>query len=228
MSEEDKASYSATLEQLFLARQTPLGVSTFPHICGCQSQSCIADIEKEYEDIRSCLIAPSDALPRRRAGVEKDWWTPELTQLKDQSVAIHQLWLNEDRPRQGTTYLERLRVRAAYKNALRQAKKAPKQAAWNRLHSAMATQDTDSFWKWWRSIYNKNKSQLSPVVDGHSSRELRVPSNNLLRQIANQIIAQRLMNSIPGHPSLTKNIVNFLKTILIVVTVHNTFSHLTK
>ena len=78
--------------------------------------------------------------------------------------------MNEGRPRQGPTFLERLRVRAAYKNAIRHAKTAPKQAAWNRLHSAMTTQDTDSFWKCWRSVYSGNKNPLPPVVDGHSSK----------------------------------------------------------
>ena len=78
--------------------------------------------------------------------------------------------MNEGRPRQGPTYSERLRVRAAYKHSIRLAKKAPKQAAWNSLHTAMESQNTDSFWKWWKSIYNKNKTQLPPVVNGHSSK----------------------------------------------------------
>ena len=29
---------------------------------------------------------------------------------------------------------------------------------------------TASFWKWWRSVYGKNKSQIPPVVDGQSSK----------------------------------------------------------
>ena len=73
--------------------------------------------------------------------------------------------------RQGPTYQERLRVRATYKHAIRSAKKAPKQAVWNRLHSAMESQDKNSFWKWWRSIYGKNKNQFAPAVDGHSTKE---------------------------------------------------------
>ena len=171
MSENDKNKYSSRLEELLMARQTSLSVSSCRHVCGCRSQSCIDDIEREYEEIRSCLISASNSLPRKQMGFEKDWWTPELTQLRDQSIAIQQLWLNEGRPRQGPTYQERLRVRASYKNAIRLAKKAPKQAAWNRLHTSMETQDTDSFWKMWRSVYNKNKSHVPPVVDGHSSKD---------------------------------------------------------
>ena len=51
------------------------------------------------------------------------------------------------------------------------AKKAPKQAAWNRLHSDLVSNDANSFWKRWRGLYGKNKSQFAPVVDGHSSKE---------------------------------------------------------
>ena len=170
ISVSDKASYSSSLEQLLLSRSTPLGVSSCHQICGCRSQSCIDDIEREYKEIRTSLVSAAVSLPRIRPGVEKDWWTPELTLLRDQSVAIHQLWLSEGRPRQGPTYQERLRVRAAYKCAIRLAKKSPKQKAWNRLHTAMEAQDNDSFWKWWKSIYNKNKTPLPPVVDGQSSK----------------------------------------------------------
>ena len=170
MSLTEKANYSSSLEQMLLQRQTPLSVSSCRHVCGCRSQSCLDDIQKEYNDIRSFLISASNSLPRKRAGVEKDWWTNELTQLRDQSIAIQELWISESRPRQGPTYMERLRVRAAYKNAIRLAKKAPKQAAWNRLHSAMETQDTGSFWKCWRSVYSKKASNFPPVVDGHSSK----------------------------------------------------------
>ena len=170
LSDQDKLSYSSSLEHLLMRRQAQLGVSSCLHACGCRSQTCLDNIQKEYEEICSCLITASKSLPRKREGVEKDWWSPELTRLRDQSIAIHELWINEGRPRQGSTYIERLRVRAVYKNAIRLAKKAPKQAAWNRLHSALETKDTNSFWKCWRSVYSSKKSSIPPVVDGHSSK----------------------------------------------------------
>ena len=61
-------------------------------------------------------------------------------------------------------------MRALYKKSIRLAKRAPKQAAWNRLHAAMETQDTDSFWKWWRSVYGKNINRSSPVINGQTSK----------------------------------------------------------
>ena len=35
----------------------------------------------------------------------------------------------------------------------------------------MESQNTDAFWKWWKSVYCNNKSQVPPVVEGHSSKE---------------------------------------------------------
>ena len=171
VSQKAKDDYSFSLEELLLQRSEPLRVSSCQHSCGCDSQICRDDIQNEYDEIRSCILSASKHLPKTSAGLEKDWWSSELTQLRDQSIAIQELWIYEGRPRQGPTCQERLRVRAAYKNSIRAAKKAPKQAAWNRLHTAMESQDTDSFWKWWRSIYGKKKRHFAPVVDGHSTKE---------------------------------------------------------
>ena len=67
--------------------------------------------------------------------------------------------------------MERVRVRAAYKRAIRAAQRAPKQASWDRLHSSLAEKDTSSFWQSWKGLYNKNKSHLAPVVNGCSSKQ---------------------------------------------------------
>ena len=79
--------------------------------------------------------------------------------------------MSQGRPHQGPIHGERLRIRAAYKQAIRIAQREPMQATWDRLHSSLADDDTNSFWKSWRKIYNKNKGHLSPVVEGCSSGE---------------------------------------------------------
>ena len=94
-----------------------------------------------------------------------------LTQLKNQHMDIHRLWSSEGKPKQGHTHFERLRVRCAYKKAIKDAQKAPKVEAWSRLHSAMATNDTDKFWKSWKTLYAKNKTHLPPVVEGQASKD---------------------------------------------------------
>ena len=103
--------------------------------------------------------------------MEKSWWTPSLANLKRKSIEIHQVWKDQGKPRGGPIQQERLRVRAAYRAELKRAQRAPKQQAWNRMHSAMASNDTDKFWKSWRTLYSKNKTHLPPVVDGKSDEK---------------------------------------------------------
>ena len=127
-------------------------------------------IQEEYDCLLSCLKHADAPLPRHKPGVEKDWWTPNLTHLRNQSIDIHRRWEAEGKPRQGLLHLERLRIRSSYKKAIRDAQRAPKQEAWNRLHSTMLSNDKDTFWKSWRTLYAKNKSSFPTVVDGHSSK----------------------------------------------------------
>ena len=82
-------------------------------------------------------------------------------------------------------------MRAAYKREIRSAKKAPKQEAWDRLHSDMISNDTAAFWKRWRSIYGKNTNHFSPVIDGKSSKE----------DITNAFQSAFMQNSKPNNPT---------------------------
>ena len=171
LSEQTKKEYALRLERLLLDRQSPLFVTQCEHACGCKDARCLESIQQEYDDISNCISVASTSLPRGSTGVEKDWWSPALTQLRNQSIDIHALWIWEGRPRQGPTFHERLRVRAAYKHSIRVAKKAPKLAVWNKLHTAMANEDTVSFWKWWRDIYANGKNKVAPVVNGQTTKE---------------------------------------------------------
>ena len=139
--------------------------------CICDNNQCHESIQSEYDNIVSSLKRADFPLPRHKPGAAKDWWTEGLTALKQKSIEIHSLWKKEGCPRQGPIHTERIRVRASYKSALRNAQRAPKQAAWDRLHSALSHNETTAFWKHWRQIYNKNKCDLPPVVDGVSAEK---------------------------------------------------------
>ena len=139
--------------------------------CRCDDSACQQAIQEEYDFLTQCVKDADSFLPRHKPGVEKDWWTADLTDLRRQSMEAQTLWVNQGRPRQGPAHEERLRVRALYKRAIRAAQRAPKQKAWDRLHSDLSQKDTNSFWKSWKTIYNKNKSHLAPVVNGCSSKQ---------------------------------------------------------
>ena len=59
LSRTEKNNYSSILEELLLQRQTPLAVSSCPYPCGCESQLCHDDIQREYDEIRSCILSAS-------------------------------------------------------------------------------------------------------------------------------------------------------------------------
>ena len=139
--------------------------------CHCEMQQCKTAIQSHYDFLINSLTRAAAPLPRSKSGVEKSWWSPTLTNLRSQSIEIHKLWLDQGKPHTGPIQQERLRVRASYKKALKMAQRAPKQEAWNRLHTTMASNDRDKFWKSWRSLYSKNKSHLSPVVDGKTTKK---------------------------------------------------------
>ena len=136
------------------------------HRCMCSNQSCQQSLQTEYDFLINCLKNADSILPRAKPGIQKDWWTSTLTDLRNKSIEVHSIWVNEGRPHQGPIHDERVRVRANYKHALRSAQRAPKQAAWDRLHLSLTQSDTNHFWKSWRHLYNKDKGQLAPVVNG--------------------------------------------------------------
>ena len=162
-------AYTSRLQVLIDSLPEPEVVVNCSATCTCTNDSCFESVQKEYDDLLNCLRVADSSLPRFKTGLSRDWWSKELDELKSKSIDIHSAWKNAGRPRQGPLHTERLKVRAAYKSALRKAQRAPKQALWDRIHMSLASNDTNSFWKSWRRLYNKNKSELPPVVNGISS-----------------------------------------------------------
>ena len=152
------------------SQSSPISSLNCTRKCHCNNLSCHEVIQDEYDSILSCLTQAATSLPRHKPGVEKDWWTQNLTDLRNQSMDIHRRWTSMGKPRHGPINQERIRIKALYKKAIRDAQKRPKKEAWNRLHTAMVSNDTDKFWPSWRVLYSKNKSAFPPVVDGLTSK----------------------------------------------------------
>ena len=121
MTDLHKEKYAENVERLLLEHQSQAPILICENVCHCSNNHCRVFIQNEYDAIVSALTQASKHLPKSTKGVEKDWWTDNLTKLRDQSLAIQSLWIAEGRPRHGPTHSERLRVRAAYKSELRRA-----------------------------------------------------------------------------------------------------------
>ena len=130
LSTEQLQQYANKLSELLERIPSPLSLSECHTSCHCSMGTCQRYIQAEYDCLLSCLNKAAAHLPRHRPGVEKGWWTPNLTILH-QSIEIHRRWEAMGKPHQGVIHLERLRIRSSYKQAIRYAQKAPKQQAWN-------------------------------------------------------------------------------------------------
>ena len=162
-SNEQKTNYKNRLSQLLMETPSLLPVCENVH---CKTEACQLNIQSEYENLMRLIKEADKCLPRHKPGVQKPWWTDELSSLRQKNIDIHRLWLAEGKPRSGPTNVERLKVKAEYKKGIKRAQTSPNQTCWDRLHSAMTSKDTCRFWKSWKTIYSKNKSDLHPVVDG--------------------------------------------------------------
>ena len=169
LTDSDKSCYTRRLSDISATHISPIHAFNCHHTCVCDSSSCHQLLQAEYDHLIHCLKDADKCLPRFKPGTEKDWWTEDLALLRNKSKEIHSIWQNAGRPRHGPLHMERLGARAAYKRAIRNAQRAPKQKAWDRMHSNLAEKDTNSFWQSWRKLYNKNKGHLAPVVGGCSS-----------------------------------------------------------
>jgi len=121
LAEGEDKNYPSRLEELTISRRQALAMN-----------------EDNYRN-QGQGVRPKVRTGQTNRGLEmtlnqqnEPWWSSDLSQLRDQSIAIQNLWISEGRPRHGPTYLERLRVKAAYKRSIRAAKTAFKQAAWVR------------------------------------------------------------------------------------------------
>ena len=166
-SEEQKSAYRNRLNDLLYQEASNITDCNTVH---CRRPQCIESIQREYDHITESITTADKILPRHKPGVQKHWWTEELTALRNQSIEIHRLWQTEGKPRSGQTNAERLRVRAAYRHAIKAAQRAPKQTCWNRVHGAFVSKNTTEFWSSWKRMYSKNKSDLHTVVDGKTTK----------------------------------------------------------
>ena len=93
-SNEQKANYKNRLAQQLGESPSLLPVCSNIH---CKTESCQTNIQAEYDNIMRQIKVADECLPRLRPGVQKSWWTDELTSLRQRSIDIHRLWLAEGR-----------------------------------------------------------------------------------------------------------------------------------
>ena len=141
-TEEQKSAYKNCLSNLLIQSPGHLLCCDKKH---CIDPQCLSGIQQEYDLITNLVTEADKILPRHKPGVQKHWWSDELSRIRNQSIEIHRLWRAEGRPGSGPTNFERLRVRAEYRRAIKATQRAPKQAWWNRIHGPRRSFGNNSF-----------------------------------------------------------------------------------
>jgi hypothetical protein len=134
----------------------------------CNEDQCKTNIECEYENIVHAMKRADSFLPRYKSGTGKHWWTETLSDLKKQSIETHEKWKACGKPRSGSVHEERLRCRAKYRKAIKDAQKSTTEGEREAMIESMASKDTIQFWQSWRRLNNKNGNNPSPTIDGKS------------------------------------------------------------
>lgn len=158
----DPSNYSSTTSSC-LSR---INIPTEALLCctpGCTNHCGELDIY--YTDIVNCLSHAAEVcVPSVRVGVEKQWWTPELDDLKQECIAATDLWRHSGCPRSGDINAYRIRLKLRYKNAIKEAALNQEADLNDSLFEHLCRKDNTSFWKAWRKRFcMKNLKPISQL-----------------------------------------------------------------
>ena len=125
------------------------------------------DIDVFYcEIVRMLQLAAEKTVPKRKTNFYKYWWDQELDLLKEQSIQAHQVWSQAGRARHVDIFNEMKKCKLSYKHAIRTKEHQSQQHFSDALNDALLSKDINSFWKSWRSKFNRNKRRCAEVIDG--------------------------------------------------------------
>ena len=165
----------------------------------CDNCDCIIALETFYKDIIGAIEMADRSLPRKRHGLAKPFWSPELTDLKKKSLDAHNLWKNCNCPRSGPIYHEKLQTNYNYKLQLRKSKAETNRSMSAQISNNLLNKDSTGFWRSWNQI-NGGSEPPSSMIDGsmnyddiancfsrtYSSIYTDSPANCVLREKFNQ------------------------------------------
>ena len=102
-------------------------------------------------------------LPRTTPGVQKSFWTYELSDLKQKSIECCKNWRAYGCPKSGPVYLCKLDCTSKYKLAVRWAKREFTSHANDNLYSDLTAHNSQSFWKTWRNRCKEADSSVTRI-----------------------------------------------------------------
>jgi len=128
----------------------------------CNAQFCVNYV---YDCMVNALSASAEAwVPRTKPGFYRVWWNDTLTELKRESVEVHDLWKISGRPKQGDVFMRIKRAKIAYKQAIKINRVDEESYFSNELNDLLLNKDVPGFGRSWNAKIGGAKT--SPVIDG--------------------------------------------------------------
>ena len=115
------------------------------------------------------MCVADSVLPRQKHGVKKQFWSEELSRLKQRSVDAFQLWNLAGRPMSGIVFVEKNAAHLSYKRAIRRAKSEAGSCQSDELCYNLLSHDTNKFWKNWNRMESRNNGVS--CIDGKISHK---------------------------------------------------------
>ena len=94
----------------------------------------------------------------------RPFWSPELSNLKQQSFMRHKAWVENGKPATGPVHDAYISSHSNYRRKLRQEKRSKLQAANDKLFGSLIDKNTTRFWRTWKSL-SQSKDPLPPQID---------------------------------------------------------------
>lgn len=128
-----------------------------------QSDEVCAFFDNIYTRSVDALRSASElCIPRIPQYSLKAWWNSDLTKLKNQSIATHQIWIAAGKPRVGLIFDSKNKDKINYKSAIKKFKNASAATISDKLHESLIYKNPTSFWKTWKSkVCKTNKNKIS-------------------------------------------------------------------
>ena len=138
-----------------------------PHIVHgdhiCNSHEHLIEIERYYVDIIQSIHSADLLLPRCRPKTGKGFWNEELTSLKNSSIAAHDLWKLNGRPRTGPIFDAKKHAHFRFKLGIGNAKREFNQDRVDRLNENLSSGDVNKFWRSFKYLNGSKSSQTTRI-----------------------------------------------------------------
>jgi hypothetical protein len=201
-NEHELRNYRSALAQNLYRINLPIEALLCNNLM-CDNVDHVHSINTFAMDIsEACIVAADESLPHtcvKAANGRIPGWSSRVQLLREKSMFWHRMWIDCDRPRNGTLADVMRRTRAAYHYAIRQTRKEEDAIIRDRIAASLIEDGKRNFWQEIKHLRSA-KAGTSRIVDGIA----------VAKDIAQLFAAhyQELYTSVPYNSKEMQDILN--------------------